>query len=94
MSRTKKCRCVEFKPSCLCFKPQGKRSKCGCEVSLFEDELESIKLIDFDGLDQLGAARKMKVSRVTVQRIYKSAREKIANALILGKEIAFRRGGD
>lgn len=54
--------------------------------------METIKLIDFDGLDQEQTAQKMQVSRPTVQRIYKSARSKIADALVNGKMINFERG--
>ncbi len=66
-------------------------------VTLFADELEAFRLIDYKGLDQEGAAKQMQVSRITVQRIYKSARRKIAKAFIEGKAIRminFKKGGD
>lgn len=92
MARNKKCRCVEHCPCVPSFRPTG-RKVCECSKNnLAPDELETIKLIDVDGLDQEGAAKKMKVSRVTVQRIYKSARAKIADCLINGKIINFERG--
>lgn len=59
------------------------------EIILNPDEVEVIKLIDVDVLDQNGAAEKMNVSRITVQRIYKSARKKIATALIQGQALRF-----
>jgi len=49
------------------------------------DELEAIRLIDYDGLDQNSAAEQMGVSRGTVQRLYKSARKKIATMLVEGR---------
>ena len=57
------------------------------EVGLNLDELEALRLCDLKNLDQLEAAKKMKVSRSTLQRILMSARKKIAEALIKGKAI-------
>lgn len=57
------------------------------EVVLTDDETEVVKLIDYDGLDQEQTAEKLKISRITVQRIYKSARAKIAEAIICGKAL-------
>ena len=56
-------------------------------VGLSADEAEAIRLIDVEGLDQEGASKEMKLSRITIQRIYKSARRKVADALINGKAI-------
>jgi len=54
---------------------------------LSPEEAETIRLIDVEGLDQLGAAKKLEISRITVQRIYKSARRKIADAIVNAKAI-------
>ena len=59
------------------------------EIILNPDEIEVIRLIDVEELDQAGAAEKLGVSRITIQRIYKSARRKIAKALIEGKALRF-----
>ncbi len=92
MARNKKCRCVNHCPCATSFKPTG-INKCTCGlIELQSDEMETIKLVDFDGLDQEQTAQKMQVSRPTVQRIYKSARSKIADALVNGKIINFERG--
>jgi len=70
-----------------CFKP------CGMPVReleyefLSKDEMEAIRLADFEGLYQEEAAKEMEVSRPTFSRILSSARKKIANALILGRAI-------
>ena len=56
-------------------------------VVLAPDELEAFRLIDYKGLDQEGASKRMKVSRITVQRIYKNARKKVAKALVEGLAI-------
>jgi predicted DNA-binding protein (UPF0251 family) len=91
MSRPKKARCINCCPIANHFRPTGLRKSSACPVNLETDELEVIKLIDVDGLDQEGTAQKMQVSRVTVQRIYKTARQKIADALINGKIINIRK---
>jgi len=57
------------------------------EVVLERDELEAIKLHDVDNLEQIEAAKKMKISQPTFGRILDSAYKKIANAIIFGKAI-------
>jgi len=56
-------------------------------IRLSADEVEAIRLIDVEGLDQNGAAENIRVSRITIQRIYKSARRKIADAIIHARAI-------
>lgn len=57
------------------------------EVLLSREELEAVKLKDYDGLDQTSAAEKMDTSQSTFQRILSSARGKIAEAIIKGKAL-------
>lgn len=57
------------------------------ETILAKDEIEAIKLADFDNLDHESAAIKMEISRATFGRIVKSARHKIADSIINGKAI-------
>jgi len=61
------------------------------EVELGVDELEAIRLCDYKNLEQTEAAKRMKISQSTLQRILTSARKKIANALIEGKAIKIRK---
>jgi predicted DNA-binding protein (UPF0251 family) len=56
-------------------------------VELSKDEMEAIRLADFQGLYHEEAANKMEVSRPTFGRILNTARKKIADALINGKTI-------
>ncbi len=51
-------------------------------ILFLAEEYESIKLIDYEGLDQTKAAKLMHVSRPTFTRIYKRARVKLATALV------------
>ncbi len=57
------------------------------EVVLTKEEMEAIKLKDFDGLEQTEASEKMNTSQSTFQRILSSARVKIADAIVKGKAL-------
>ena len=70
-----------------CFKPCGMPRNYIEYEFLTKDEIEAIRLADFEGLYQEEAAKEMNISRPTFSRILNSARKKIANALILGKPI-------
>jgi predicted DNA-binding protein (UPF0251 family) len=59
------------------------------KITLYRDELEALKLCDFDGLTQEDAGQKMGISRGTVQRLLSSARKKAATALSECKAIVF-----
>jgi len=85
--RPRKNRKVCFCPKADYFKPRGIPLRDLDVVILSSDEAEAIRLIDVEGFDQSGSAQRMELSRVTVQRIYKSARRKIADAIINGKAI-------
>jgi predicted DNA-binding protein (UPF0251 family) len=51
------------------------------------DELETIRLADFEGLYHEQAAEQMNISRATFGRILDSARRKVADAIINGKAL-------
>lgn len=57
------------------------------EVILTKEEMEAIKLKDYDNLEQIEASRKMNTSQSTFQRILTSARVKIAEAIVKGKAL-------
>lgn len=87
MPRPKIRRCCHFRP-CVCyFKPRGIPLRMLEEVVLLPDELEALKLHDVDGLEQIDAAKKMKISQPTFARILDSAYKKAAEAIIKGKAI-------
>lgn len=56
-------------------------------VKVTLDELEAIRLMDQEGLDQSECARRLNVARTTAQNIIRSAHAKIADALVNGKTI-------
>jgi uncharacterized protein len=87
VSRPKKCRCVRCKPNALYFKPRGIPLFDLEEVYLSLDELESLRLADYEGLYHEEAAGKMDVSRATFGRILGEARHKLAQAIIDGKAV-------
>jgi predicted DNA-binding protein (UPF0251 family) len=64
------------------FIPEG--ITAGPEIVISLEEYEVIRLVDYEGMDQSGAAQIMNVSRQTVGRILKLARMKLANAVVEG----------
>ena len=87
MPRPRIPRCLRIKPGVYYFKPQGIPLRELEEVVLLPDELEALKLYEIDSLEQIAAAKKMKISQPTFARVLDSAQKKIANAIIEGKAI-------
>lgn len=83
--RCRKFRSILFNPVIDCFKPCGIPLKELETVSMEPDELEALRLIDFEGLYQKDASEKMNISRTTLSRTVAGARHKIADAVINGK---------
>jgi len=71
------------------FKPTGTPMGELYKVTLYRDELETLRLCDAKGLTQEEAGRMMGVSRGTVQRMLASGRKKAAEALCGCKAIVF-----
>jgi len=91
MARPIKPRRVLFDPDVVYFKPRAVPLSMLEEVDLNVDELETLRLCDLNDLEQKEAAKKMKISQSTLQRILTSARKKVAGALIEGKAIKITR---
>jgi|GEM_PF-844174 predicted DNA-binding protein (UPF0251 family) len=85
MPRPKLFRTIQSPPPIDGFNPSGAEQKG--EVVLSFEEYESVRLIDFEGLDQSQAADRMGISRQTFGRVLKSARFIIAKALVMGFQL-------
>jgi uncharacterized protein len=70
-----------------CFKPNGIPMSGLDKQYLEPDELEAIRLVDFEGMLQQEAAIEMRVSRQTLANLVKAARLKVADCLINGKAL-------
>ena len=92
MARPKICRMVCCEPSVNYFKPRGIPLNELDRVSLAVDELEALRLKDFEGMEQEKAATGMNVSQPTFHRILQSAHSKVADALVNGKAIRIEGG--
>jgi len=87
MPRPRLYRRIRFNPNITYFKPQGVPMRFLDMVELTTEEVEAIRLKNKEDLDQAEAAKMMKTSRSTFQRILVSAYKKITEALIEGKAI-------
>lgn len=90
--RPKKTRWVRCCADDRCFRPKNHHLKNLAGVSLSLDEFETIRLCDLEGMEQECAANQMKIHRSTVSRIIKTARKKIADALVNMKAIKIQGG--
>lgn len=78
-------------PDVTCFAPVNAPAE-GC-VQIGCDEYEVLRLMDFVHLSQAECAARMGISRATVARLYESARQAVAEMLVLGKKLRIE-GGD
>lgn len=91
MPRPTKCRRVCRFPETREFSTLGER--VGEPVILTVDEYEVIRLIDKEELNQEECGTQLGVGRTTAQKIYETARRKLADALVLGRSLKIE-GGD
>jgi predicted DNA-binding protein (UPF0251 family) len=87
MPRPRLYRHIEFNPQITYFKPQGIPLRNLKIIHLTTEEMEAYRLRHLFDYDQQKAAKKMKTSTSTYQRILYSSYKKIADALINGKAI-------
>ncbi|MFA5500886.1 MAG: DUF134 domain-containing protein [Candidatus Omnitrophota bacterium] len=90
--RPKKTRWVKCLPGERCFKPMCKPLNKLEGVYLTLDEFEAIRLACLEGLKQVEAAKRLKISRPTFSRIISSAHKKIADGLVNIKAIRIEGG--
>ena len=91
MSRPVRNRRMNRPPLVKGFIPYGGQLLSEEKIQLLMEEYEAIRLMDYEMLTQLSAAKMMDVSRPTFTRIYDSARKKISRALVLS--LQFEIGG-
>jgi len=72
------------------FKPTGTPLSQLEHIEIEQDELEALRLSDYEGLFQEQAGQRMGVSRGTVQRLLGSARKKLAQALFEGAALILK----
>ena len=91
MPRPRKGRRVCCMPGCRRF---GPLADCGGHkaIEMTVDEFEAVRLIDLMGCSQEECAGYMQVARTTAQAIYNSARMKLAECLVNGKELTIGGG--
>ncbi len=92
MPRPKHFRSITSPPIMLGYKPFGIPLHALETITLHFDEYESLKLLDYTGMNQEDAAKQMQVSRPTLTRIYEQARKKLATAFVEGKAIRIEGG--
>jgi predicted DNA-binding protein (UPF0251 family) len=88
--RPTKTRFISDYPTIAAFVPQG--TPITGKVTLSVEEMEAIRLSDFEHLDQESAANLMQVSRQTYGRILFNARSIVSEALVTGKALKIAGG--
>lgn len=92
MPRPCKWRYVGYSPDFRVFSPTRAPLSALDEVCLTFDEIEALRLADYEDLYQDEAAQRMKISRQTFGNIVSSARRKIADFLLNGKKLIIEGG--
>jgi predicted DNA-binding protein (UPF0251 family) len=92
MPRPKCWRWIGFRPGVTYYKPRGVPLRFLKEVRLTQDELEALRLADYQGKEQKKAAQEMRVSQSTLQRILTTARQKVSQGLVEGRAIRIEGG--
>ena len=92
MPRMPKCRRICGFPDYYSFVPEEADSEKVDTITLSLDEFETIKLLDYEGLNQQDCAARMGVARTTVTAMYDSARRKMAEAFVEGKRLSIAGG--
>ena len=92
MPRTPKCRRICCFPDFYSFIPEDAEKDNMETLVLTLDEFESIRLLDYENLNQEECAARMGVARTTVTAVYESARKKLARAIVEGKRLSIAGG--
>jgi predicted DNA-binding protein (UPF0251 family) len=90
MPRPRKYRRITGDFDVFYFKPKGVGLVDLEDVRLELEELEALRLVDFEKNNMEDAAKKMKISKPTLCRIVNSARNKVSDAVCNGKAISIQ----
>ncbi len=93
MTRPRKLKLVEEAPRSDYYKPRGIPMRELEETRIAYEELEALRLVDLERLYQEDAAKRMGISRQTLQRMVTGARAKVVGAILSGKALRIQ-GGD
>lgn len=88
--RPMKPRFIGMRPDFMIFLPYEQikpPSSLRNPIILNFDEFEALRLVDYEGLTQEEAAKRMGISRGTVWRCINNARRKVASMLVEGREL-------
>lgn len=92
MPRPFRKRRIRFQPGITHFKPAGIPVAESEEIVLKMEELEAVRLKDHEEKGQIESAKKMNISQPTFNRLLRTARKKISEALVEGKAIKIEGG--
>jgi len=87
VGRKKIDRTIDADHSHVCFKPCGIKKIDLERIIVDEDEMEALRLSDYERMYQQECADRMGISRTTFSRLVNSARQKISNALLYNKAL-------
>lgn len=90
MPRPKRCRRICNEPKFAYFEPEGIKNPESVVLSV--DEYEVIRLVDYEKLSHEQCAANMDISRTTVTEIYETARFKISDCIVNGKQLSIYGG--
>jgi predicted DNA-binding protein (UPF0251 family) len=80
---------IGHSPKATVFEPNPQ--EFGEPITLEHEELEALRLVDLEGLSQEEAGIKMGISRGSIWRFLKRAREKVARALTESRRLEVAR---
>ncbi len=92
MPRTPKCRKIYSFPDYYSFIPEDAEKENLESIMMSLDEYETIRLLDYEGLNQEECALRMGVARTTVTAMYENARKKLISAVVEGKRLSIAGG--
>lgn len=92
MPRTTKCRKICSFPDFYSFVPEEADAGNIETVMMSLDEYETLRLMDYEGLNQQECALRMGVARTTVTAMYESARKKLVSTVVEGKRLRIAGG--